>query len=124
MRIGLGQTCGAAQDPTYPTGCPAGFTLQQMFYVPNSEVTNVTASTPGAVPLLSAGCPQYICQNAQLQSPGQIASNAHFSSCNTEALIILAAGIAGLIFLPGWTKILSLAALPASFLVGLCGQSL
>jgi hypothetical protein len=126
MRVGMGLTCPTPADPSYPSGCPAGFTLQEMWYVPNSEVTNATASTPGAVQYSPTGngCPGYICQNSQGQSPDSIAANARLTTCSTEAMAILAAGVAALIFLPGWSKLIALPAFYYSFGIGLCGQGL
>src|ERR1700730_12653730 len=68
--MGASPACPTPSDTSYPSGCPAGFSLQESYYVPNSEVINATASTPGAIPLTSTnGCPSYSCVNAQQQSP-------------------------------------------------------
>ncbi len=117
---GLGLTCGPSADLSYPAGCPTGFTLQPGYYLPHSQQLTVPASTPGALPsLLPNGCPQYYCTNSQGQSAVQLGANAAQSQCNSESIAILGLGILGLIFLPGWTKLIAVWGLGASFAGGL-----
>ena len=107
-RSGMGATaCHAAWDPLYPQGCPSGFSLQQVFYVPNSQVTGAIASTPGAVPFRLDGCPQYACQNPGGSNPVQQAT------CPSNLTIPYnlfgyGAAAAALLFLPGLLKVVSI----------------
>ena len=114
MLTGLAQTCppmldfgalgsnGVAQS----INCGAGKAVL------GSPWANLDVSNPNAIQQSLVGCPTYFCESAnQVQ-------------CNTEAMMILGAGAFALFLLPGFTKILALAALPVAFSVGLCGQSL
>lgn len=108
---GFGQvtTCPTV-DPMYPTGCPAGYTLQELYYVPNSEVTNVTASTPGAIPLPnpsytgSGSCLTYACMNSSMNTPSGVSDQQCYQN---NQMIQIAVAAAGLLLLPGWLKLLA-----------------
>jgi hypothetical protein len=121
-RMGLGATCPTPADMTYGTTCPAGFSLLASYYVPNSEVVNATASTPGAIPLPSPtnpACPQYACQTTGGLAPGQV-DDAY---CSTQPTMLLTeygppfgAALLALFALPGGWKLLSI---PAFLVVSL-----
>ena len=105
-------------DPMYPGGCPTGFTLQELYYVPNSEATNVTAATPGAVPLPGN---QYACMNASGVSPLAFAqSNGSQFAIYTQMpfLAILAAGVAALLLGDGLMKLLGVAVVGCGVVAG------
>ena len=114
MRVGMGVTC--LPDVQFPNGCPSGFSLQQVYYVPNSEITNVTASTPGAVPVPGAACQ---CLNSSGMSPLQV-GQAQCPSVITAptSLALIAGAIAALILLPGGWKALALLPAAGVFLYG------
>jgi hypothetical protein len=116
---GLGQTANCSQsDPVFPNGCPSGYTLQEVYYLPNScpnvgqypdQYTGVTASTPCAIPSAPTGCPQYACRNSSGIGPTQAVQ----STCLplTPMQMALGAGtIVAFIFLPGAAKLLGLVA--------------
>ncbi len=124
---GLGQTCPTV-DPMYPNGCPAGFTLEELYYVPNSEAQNVTASTPGAVPQPNPSftgtgpCFAYACRSASGQSPiGAVQATCSNSAIYTqpEFLALFGAGAAALFLLDGWAKLIGLALIGYGFLGGI-----
>jgi hypothetical protein len=108
-------TCPSV-DPMYPTGCPAGFTAQQIFYVPNSEQP-LTYGTPGpgAVPMPNPSiqnCNQsFSCVNAQGQSP-IAATQGTCPTLTPAAGWALGATALAVFLLPGVFKLL---ALPVGF---------
>jgi hypothetical protein len=121
---GLGTTtptCSVYQDPSWPKGCPTGYTNQAMYYVPNSEVVNALSTTPGAVLELGAnGCPQYVCTNSSgegpLQNPGTAGCGVFGTGLFPAQAALYAAGALGLLLLPGWGKLLGVGALAGGFL--------
>lgn len=117
-KTSLGAACINA-DPQYPNGCPSGFTLQQVYYVPNIPANagnpqagnvNVPASTPGAVPMPSntvPGCTQYQCFNASNLGPYDAAQNA-CPKFTPMGMVVIAATAGIVLLLPGATKLLAL----------------
>lgn len=110
--MGATPACPIPSDPSYPGGCPAGFALQESYYVPNSEVINATASTPGAIPIPGGpnGCPSYSCVNAQKQSPyGALDAQCEAQNKIPPQMIISGIAAAAVLFLlPGMLKILAI----------------
>lgn len=107
-------------DVSWPSGCPSGFTAEEVFYTPNSEAAETFGS--GNTPFLTGAtdCPLYACVNAAGQSPTQVAN----ASCQGGVkgnlpLILMGAGAVGLFVLPGWLKLLGLAAIAAGGLQGI-----
>ena len=116
----MGATAACANvDPQYPNGCPSGFTLQPVYYVPNIPANagnpqagnvDVPANTPGAVPMPSntnPNCNQYQCFNANNLAPYQAAQNA-CPKFTPTAMIAIAATVGIVFFLPGAAKLLAL----------------
>jgi len=107
---GLG-ACPTPSDIGYPSGCPSGFSLVEQYYIPNSATGIVPQGTPGAVPMpnptSAAGCPLYVCQNPQGQTPGLIQGQQMRAQCNSaQSTPWLIGGLAAFILLPGWSKLL------------------
>jgi hypothetical protein len=115
MRLSLGQTttCPTPVDPSFKAGCPSGYSLQKVYYVPNSEVTNATASTPGAVPLIAGAndCPSYMCQNGSGEGPLQSTCSSLPMFIQPFPLATIGGGLAALLFLEGAWKLLGVAAI-------------
>lgn len=122
MRIGIGAVCSQV-DSEYPTGCPSGFTLQPVCYVPNSgqPERNCTGAPAGYIPIPDgAGCPTFTCLNAQFQSPFAVQDQARESSCNLKyELIGGGAALFLLWILPGWWKLIALPIIPLTVLSSL-----
>jgi hypothetical protein len=73
------KSCSTQQsDPIFPNGCPTGFTL-----------------TPYSGPL--GGCTEYACKNAAGQGP-IMATQATCGPITPMGMILLAAGVAGILF--------------------------
>lgn len=122
---GMGAASCANTDPLYPGGCPAGFVAQPTFTCPPNFDVACAASSPGAKAFFdTAGCVSWQCLDPNFKNPFELQSTAKFSNCNQQSLMVLAGGALALILLPGWSKLLALAAVPLAFEVGLCGQSL
>jgi hypothetical protein len=106
-------------DLSWPSGCPSGFTAEEVFYTPNSEAAETFGSGNTPVPG-NGGCPLFACVNAAGQSPIQVANAACQSGVQGNLpLVMMGAGVVGLVALPGWLKLLGLACIAGGLLQGI-----
>ena len=111
--MGYARGLGACvnQDPQYPSGCPSGFTLQQVM----SNGKPFQLPDPAGSGVL---CNQFACMNSAGQTPFAVTSASSAQSTTTSQIGLLAAAGLSVFLLPGPWKLLSLG-LAAIVLTGL-----
>ena len=88
-----GVPCVAGPDPSWPSGCPAGMSLLLGSGIVDGGPQN--------------GCPGYYCScdnSTQMLLKKQLTE--------PQNIAIIGGGLAALLLLPGWAKILGLVAIP------------
>src|SRR5580692_6059194 len=110
---GMGQTAGTTCPPMLDfnalnTGVAQSISCPGGQAVLGTPWANLDVANPSALQKSLVGCPTYYCQSAAQ------------TQCGTQSMLILGAGALALVLLPGFSKILALAALPFAFQAGLC----